>query len=278
MNHRESLLSPLLHRFPTPWYLQQLPIDPPECIKEFEGRIGEVHDEVIDEVSFRTFDDGNGSGKGTVCVGLTGYASCLGASFRWDGDGVGGEGGVEEVEDGLTHKVPSVFVGASNRLFHLVIKSISIGWNEGGMGRTLLILAFSAKDDALAGLRSLARTPHPFLPAGIAKGPTPANASQTTSVGLNAVTRRSCSVESREFQYTFEKSNLNVQFDSDCHHRQRGYGEGEDETHCDDVVVVVACEDFHGKVAIHVVDGVELVDNCSQSCIFLEVDLSVSVN
>jgi hypothetical protein len=89
------------------------------------------------------------------------------------------------------------------------------------MGLTLFILAFSARDDALAGFRSLASTPHPFFPAGIANGPTPANASHTTSVCLKDATRRSCSVESREFQYTFEKSNLKVQLDSDCRQRQR---------------------------------------------------------
>lgn len=131
MDHRKSILPPLLHCLSPPWRLQQLPIDPSERIEKLECRIREVHNKVIDEVSFRTFDDGDGSGEGTVGVGLTSYAGGFGSGFRWDGNGIGGEGEVEEVEDGLTHKVSPVFVCTSNCLFHLVIESVSIGLKRG---------------------------------------------------------------------------------------------------------------------------------------------------
>lgn len=69
---------------------------------------------------------------------------------------------------------------------------------------------------ALLGLRSFPNTAHPFLAAGIAKGPTPANTSATTSDGSNSFTRRSCSECKREFQYTWEKSKRKRQLDSLC--------------------------------------------------------------
>ena len=66
-----------------------------------------------------------------------------------------------------------------------------------------------------AGLRSLARTQHPFLAAGTAKGPTPAMTSETTWNGRNWSMRRPCSVCRRLFQYTCRKSSVKRQPDSD---------------------------------------------------------------
>ena len=65
---------------------------------------------------------------------------------------------------------------------------------------TRLSCAFFNKYLALFGFKSLASTAHPFLAAGTAKGPTPANTSATTSSDSNCWTSRSCSVCNREFQ------------------------------------------------------------------------------
>ena len=82
---------------------------------------------------------------------------------------------------------------------------------------TLFRVIFSCKHLKLSGFKSLANTIDSFLPAGTANGPTPANTSHTTSLGLKyCVTSLSCSVCRREFQYTLLKSNLNTQLDSRC--------------------------------------------------------------
>lgn len=68
------------------------------------------------------------------------------------------------------------------------------------MSLTLLSGMLPLRLSAEAGFRSLASTAQPFLAAGKAKGPTPANPSATTWRGLKLDTRRPCSVDSLEFQ------------------------------------------------------------------------------
>lgn len=136
-----------------------------------------------------------------------------------------------------------------------------------GQALTLLSAAFSFSASALAGFRSLARTAHPFFPAGIANGPTPANPSTMTSSGEKVATSRACSVWRREFQYTFEKSKRNLQSCSACGREDNEGSVGAQEEvrgelahHLDDKVGV-AGEDLHLKVAVHVVNHVEFVDD-----------------
>lgn len=128
-----------------------------------------------------------------------------------------------------------------------------------------------------SGLRSFAYTMHPFLVAGRANGPTPANTSHTYSPGLNAFTRRPCSVCNREFQYTLEKSNLKRQPPSFCkkellisphlHRHRRKIGMC---THQLSNHVGISCQDFHFKETESGIDIVDLIYDARDILVFLQ--------
>uniref|UniRef100_A0A1I8IDN9 Protein kinase domain-containing protein n=1 Tax=Macrostomum lignano TaxID=282301 RepID=A0A1I8IDN9_9PLAT len=66
------------------------------------------------------------------------------------------------------------------------------------------------------GFRSLAKTVAPSFRAGTAKGPTPAQRSNTRSPGRSFSTTRWCSVLRREFQYTWKRGASRNEGDSEC--------------------------------------------------------------
>ena len=111
-------------------------------------------------------------------------------------------------------EIAAILTSCPHKIIHLGRRVRAKSRVHSILSRTPLFLILSWRYLKLLGLRSFARTAQPFFAAGMAKGPTPANTSAITSSGLNSRTKRSCSVCSREFQYTCVKSNVNEQLDS----------------------------------------------------------------
>ena len=137
---------------------------------------------------------------------------------------------------------------------------------------TLLFSTFLSRYFALSGFRSLARTAHPLFAAGIANGPTPAKTSATTSSGLNDETRRPCSACSREFQYTCVKSNVKRQPDSYFNSISNLFQSQKSRTYMLNDIIRFTSYQFHLKEAKLMIDGIQFVDNCPRTLVFLRTD------